>query len=116
MRQRRTYHAGRTPKRGEVARRRSGWSWKVIEKYSAAATKRQVSVQVERDLKAENASLKKQLAATAKGGAPAPCAHGTEIYQARRAHRREGAPTGEAAQPADGRARTRQRNHQDGHQ
>lgn len=88
VRLRRTYHAGRTPKRGEqmVAPKRVELA-QVIGQYRDAAEKRAIAVQEERDLKAENAALKKQLAAqertmrdaVAREIVPAPCDHEATI-------------------------------------
>lgn len=80
VRLRRTYHAGRTPKRGEtmVAPKRVELG-EVIGQYKKAAEKRAIAVQEERDLKAENAALRKQLAA--KAPAVVACNHEREIAE-----------------------------------
>jgi len=82
VRLRRTYHAGRTPKRGEtmVAPKRVDLR-DVIGQYKKAAEKRAIAVQEERDLRAENAALRRQLAA--KAPAVAPCGHEREIARLR---------------------------------
>lgn len=84
VRQRQTYHAGRTPKRGEkpvtVKRVELG---KVIEQFRSAASKRQIAVREERDIRAELAELRRKLAAAERAKpAPAPpadCGHVLEL-------------------------------------
>ncbi len=74
VRQRETYHAGRTPKRGEkpVNPKRIALG-AVVEKFREAAGRRQLAVQEQKDLKVENADLKRQLAAKGRA-APVPTA------------------------------------------
>lgn len=93
VRERRTYHAGRTPKRGEkpvsVKRVELG---KVIESYRASAARRQIAVAAERDLRVEVVELRKKLAAServrAGGAAPAAaaakCTHAGDIVRLER--------------------------------
>jgi len=73
VRERMTYHAGRTPKRGERASAPKPVELpQVIERFQRAAQQRHLAVQQQRDLKAENARLQKELAAAvAKRAQPA---------------------------------------------
>lgn len=82
VRQRNTYHAGRTPKRGETMRAPKVVELReVIGKYRHAAEKRSIAIQQERDVKAENAELKKKLAAAEKSQRveQVPCNHEGDI-------------------------------------
>lgn len=68
IRQRTTYHAGRTPKKGEraVAPKQVELG-KVIEQFRAAAERRHIAIVEERDARAENVELKRRLVALEKG-------------------------------------------------
>jgi len=75
IRPRTTYHAGRTPKKGErpVAPKQVELG-KVIEQFRAAAERRHIAIAEERDIKAENAELRKKVAALEKGRSAPPAA------------------------------------------
>lgn len=82
VRQRETYHAGRTPRRGEkpVNPKRIALG-AVIEKFRVAAERRQLAVAEQKDLKVENAELKRQLAAKGKAAPVAPAAPSLEAIE-----------------------------------
>lgn len=90
VRLRRTYHAGRTPKRGEaLVQPKRVELREVIGRYRKAAEKRAVTVREERDLKAELARLTRELAAAKKAqpaplAAVKPCDHEREIARLRK--------------------------------